>query len=69
MGRKRAGTNDSAALGDDRSAARLASVLSRREIVELGSDPYSPRRVLPRLSARHSLSGREIDDLVDILSI
>src|SRR5690606_27557012 len=26
-------------------------------------------RVLPRLSARHGLSGREIDDLVDILSI
>ena len=27
------------------------------------------RRVLPRLSARHGLSSREIDDLVDILSI
>lgn len=27
------------------------------------------RRVLPRLSARHGLSRREIDDLVDILSI
>lgn len=27
------------------------------------------RRVLPRLFARHGLSGREIDDLVDILSI
>ena len=26
-------------------------------------------RVLPRLSARHGLSSREIDDLVDILSI
>ena len=32
VGRKRAGTNDSAALGDNRFAARLASVLSRREI-------------------------------------
>lgn len=27
------------------------------------------RRALPRLSARHGLSSREIDDLVDILSI
>ncbi len=27
------------------------------------------RRVLPRLTARHGLSSREIDDLVDILSI
>lgn len=27
------------------------------------------RRVLPRLANRHGLTGREIDDLVDILSI